>query len=108
MRFFFNDLSPEDVAKYRPFVQKSAWRARCNADTDVTYDGWRHIPSSYLLCQKDKAIPAEMQEAMVAQEGSMFDDVLRIDAGHCPFISQPELTAKFVRRAAGEKDIVVQ
>jgi pimeloyl-ACP methyl ester carboxylesterase len=104
----FNDLLPEDVAKYRPFVQKSAWRARQHANTEVTYVGWKHIPSSYLLCQNDKAVPAEMQEAIVAQEGSKFDDILRIQAGHCPFISQPDVTAKFVRRAAGEKDIIVQ
>ena len=106
--FLFDDVSPEDVEKYRPFVQKSAWRARQHAETEVTYVGWKHIPSSYLLCQNDKAVPAEMQEAMVAQEGSKFDDVLRIEAGHCPFLSQPEVTAKFIRRAAGEDDITVQ
>ena len=99
MSFLFNDLSPEDVDKYRSYVQKSAWRARQHAETEVTYVGWKHIPSSYLLCRNDKAVPVEMQEAIVAQEGSKFDDVLRIDAGHCPFLSQPDITANFCSKS---------
>lgn len=105
--FLFTDLSPAHLVKYRPFVQKSAWRARQHANTDVTYVGWKHIPSSYLITQLDKAVPSEMQEMIVAQEGSKFDDVLRIQAGHSPFISHAGITANFVRRAAGEKNIVL-
>ena len=107
VEILFNDLSPGDVAKYMPSVQKSAWRGRHNASTEVTYAGWKHIPSSYLICQNDKVVIPEMQEMTVAQEGSQFDDVVRIQAGHCPFISQPEIVERFVRRAAGEKDVVV-
>ena len=105
--FLFNGLSAEDIAEYKPFVQKSAWKARQHAGTDVTYVGWKHIPSSYLICQRDKAVPPDMQEMIVAQDGSKFDDVLRIDAGHSPFISHADVTANFVRRAAGE-DMTVE
>ena len=105
--YLFNDCSPEDVSKYRQYVQKSAWRARHNAFTDVTYVGWKHISSSYLICQNDKAVIPDMQEAVVAQEGAKFDDVVRIQSGHSPFISHPQIVERFVRRAAGE-DLVVQ
>ena len=104
----FNDLTPDEVSKFMPLVQKSAWRARQSAFTEVTYAGWKHTPSSYLICQNDQTLVPEMQEMIVAQERSKFDDVVRIQAGHCPFISQPEVVERFVRRAAGEKDIVVQ
>lgn len=107
VEIMFNDVAPDEVAKHIPYIQKSAWSARHNASTDVTYAGWKHIPSSYLLCQNDKAVVPEMQEMMIAQDRSRFDDVVRIQAGHCPFISQPEFVEKFVRRAAGERDIVL-
>lgn len=106
--FLFNGLPSDDVTKYRPFVQKSAWRARHHAETNVTYVGWKNIPSSYLICQQDKAVPLPMQEMIIAQEGSKFDHVRRIDAGHSPFISHTDITTNFVRIAAGEDEAVVE
>lgn len=104
----FTGLPPEEVDKYLPSVQKSAWRARQSAYTDVTHAGWKHIPSSYLICTRDKAVVPELQEMMAAQEGSKFDDVVRLDAAHFPFITHPEFVSKFVRRAAGETDVVLE
>ena len=101
----FNDLPDEEAESYAAQLQESAWRARHSAYTIVTYAGWKHIPCSYLLCRKDKTVVPEMQEMWIAQEGGMFDDVVRLDIGHCPFLSRPEFVESFVRRAAGEKDV---
>jgi hypothetical protein len=65
---------------------------------------WRTIPSSYLICEDDRAIPVFVQEAMVkaCQEGGAQMQVQRIFCFHSPFLSQPDATVEFLRRAAGE------
>jgi pimeloyl-ACP methyl ester carboxylesterase len=46
---------------------------------------WRSIPSTYVVCRRDGAIPADYQEELAAQAG----EVVRWDAGHSPFLSRP-------------------
>lgn len=36
---------------------------------------------------------------MVKQEGGMFDQVVKMDTGHSPFLSDPEGTARVVMSA---------
>lgn len=46
-----------------------------------------------------------MQESMIAEArkvGGIMDEE-RVFCGHSPFFKNPEFTANFVRRAAGEK-----
>lgn len=70
----------------------------------VTYPAYKHIPSTYLLCEKDNAIPLAAQEGMLAGTDVKFD-VERCAAGHSPFLSMPEFVAEVVRRAAGEEGV---
>lgn len=68
---------------------------------EVTYAAWQHIPSLYLLCDGDLAVPAFIQEAMVAQkegwlEGKDGWKVVRLDAGHSPFLAYPEKVASIL------------
>jgi hypothetical protein len=67
-----------------------------------THLAWRVIPSTYLMCEKDQAIPLAVQEAFVAPDRE-FWEVERCDADHSPFLSRPQLTANVIRRASGEK-----
>lgn len=51
---------------------------------------WRTVPSTYVVCERDNAIPPALQERMAARAGT----VSRIDSGHSPFLSRPhEVTA---------------
>lgn len=62
------------------------------------------IPSTYLMCELDVAIPIAAQEAMVkgAQDGGAVDFTSeRIKTGHSPFFVRPKETAEFLLRAAG-------
>ena len=104
----FNDLPSDQASEMASRIQKSAWKARHSVYTTVTYAGWKHIPSSYLLCENDNTVVPQFQEMMIAQEGGKFDDVVRLPAGHFPFISQPDFVARFVRRAAGERDLELE
>lgn len=61
---------------------------------------WRIIPSIYIICENDQAIPLVAQEGLINAarilEPGCFDIVERCDAGHYPFISQPEASSIFL------------
>ncbi|MCJ1362788.1 hypothetical protein MMC16_001894 [Acarospora aff. strigata] len=67
----------------------------------VTYAAWRDIPSTYLFCEKDNAVPLEVQKALVEKAGGFQTETC--SAGHSPFLSQPEVVVDVIRRAAGEE-----
>lgn len=74
----------------------------------VTYAPWMDVPSSYLICELDNALPPAMQEGMVsaakAVEPKSFGHVERLEASHSPFLSRPKETAAFLERAARYED----
>jgi len=82
----------------------SQWQAsnqsRRAYSSQLTYAAWRYIPSSYLLCTNDNALPLKVQERMVRMAG--IQDTSKVDAGHAPHVSQPAVVATFIRKAAGE------
>jgi pimeloyl-ACP methyl ester carboxylesterase len=47
---------------------------------------WRSIPSTYVLCLRDRAIHPEFQRWMSARAG----EVVTFDTDHSPFMSMPE------------------
>ena len=68
-----------------------------------TYAAWRDVPSTYLYCLQDAAIPIEIQKAMV--EGTASGTGIKtetVDASHSPFLSKPDEVTAAIRRAAGE------
>jgi len=62
----------------------------------LTAAAWRELPSSYLLCEDDQALPIPAQEAMSARTHI----VERPASGHSPFLSRPVDVAAFLARAA--------
>jgi len=67
------------------------------------YAAWKHIPTTYLLCSEDQTIVYERQLQVVEDaRKSTAITAFTCDAGHSPFLSQPGLTAKVIRHAAGE------
>jgi hypothetical protein len=67
----------------------------------VTYTAYREIPSTYIVCNNDRALPPPVQRRMIAQ-GEGYFDVEECDEGHSPFMSNPAFIVSCVRRAAGE------
>ena len=96
---FYHDVDPElarqAIAKLGKHSVKAKW-------SKATYAAWKHIPSTYLVCEADRAILVGVQEAMVAAPGADFT-VERCKSGHSPWMAMPDFTAGVVRRAAGEK-----
>jgi len=58
----------------------------------VRQAGWRHTPSTYLVCADDRATPPAVQRVQAARAGQ----VIEIPVGHHPFLSQPESVAQVV------------
>lgn len=98
---FYNDIEPS-VAE--PYISALRTQSYPTFSSQLTVAPYKIIPSTYILCEKDNAIPVSAQEGMVAgakaAAPSAFDVVERVDASHSPFISQPEwLAEKFIKAA---------
>jgi pimeloyl-ACP methyl ester carboxylesterase len=59
---------------------------------------WRTIPSTYVVCTQDNAIPVELQRDVFAPRA---EQVVELEASHSPFFSQPEAVADILVQAAG-------
>ena len=59
----------------------------------MTHAGWQDVPSTYILCELDRLIPAAFQETLAGVAGSK---VVRLGAGHVPFLSRTEDVAKIL------------
>ncbi|MEV1328472.1 alpha/beta hydrolase [Micromonospora costi] len=51
----------------------------------VTQAAWHTVPATYILAERDAALPVDLQEQMAAR----IKDVRRIATSHSPFLSRP-------------------
>lgn len=83
--------------------------ARCFTDK-VTYDAFRHIPVSYILCEQDNVLLPWWQERRIEFLKTARADgevhVVRFNTGHCPNISEPEATAQKVLEAVHRASVL--
>jgi pimeloyl-ACP methyl ester carboxylesterase len=63
--------------------------------TPQTAAAWQELPSTYVVCEQDRAVPAAAQEAMAERAGR----VERLASSHSPFLSRPSDVAAIVRRS---------
>ena len=83
---FFNDCSPADAKQYSSQLTLQSW---AGVTQPVTRTAWRSAPSTYIVCEDDNALPVFGQEAMAQRA----DRVVRLAAGHDPFLSRPKEVA---------------
>jgi pimeloyl-ACP methyl ester carboxylesterase len=87
---FYNGVDPE-------LTERAVSRIRLHSVGSFAQPlrraAWRELPSTYVVCARDQAIPVFAQEAMAQRAG----DVLRMDAGHSPFLSHPAELAALLR-----------
>jgi pimeloyl-ACP methyl ester carboxylesterase len=88
---FYNGV---DAELTRQSVARLGVQSRASFEQPLTNAGWRAVPSTYIVCDRDQAIPPFAQEAMAQRAGT----VLHLDAGHSPFLSQPREVAGLLRR----------
>ncbi|MFJ4467640.1 alpha/beta hydrolase [Streptomyces sp. NPDC089424] len=59
----------------------------------LTAVAWQTIPTTYIICEADGAIPPFVQELFAKRA----DRTLRLDSSHSPFLSQPSALAQLIR-----------
>lgn len=94
---FYNDLSELEAEKWAKTLRPHSYRTFFS---EISVEPWMTIPSAYLLCEKDNAMPVHLQERMVAmakaKNPKAFDLVERCTAGHSPFLSMPDTLVNFL------------
>ncbi|KIX05569.1 uncharacterized protein Z518_06441 [Rhinocladiella mackenziei CBS 650.93] len=105
---FYNDLSSEEASRWTKILKPHSWRSKEKPPSSEGV-GWWFIPTSYLVCENDNAIPAPFQRKMISDANEAYvargsnwkirEEV--VDSGHSPFLSMPDQAADFIRRTTG-------
>ena len=81
---FYHDV-PEDLAA------EALRRGRDQSDTPTRepwpLDGWPDVPTRFVLCRRDRLLPADFLRRVVRERLGITPD--EIDAGHCVALSKP-------------------
>lgn len=89
----FYNTTPEDLA------DKAAARLRTHSlesfNQVITKTAWKEIDSTYIICERDAAIPLFAQEGM----SQRCTRAVRIDTDHSPFLSAPAELAALIKRS---------
>ena len=98
---FYSDLEEEESLRWQQETRPHSLAAFLAKSTGAS---WKDIPTSYLLCEDDLAIPKEAQEGMTQAVRDLGGDieVTRIKSSHSPFLSCPDTVVEWIRGAAGE------
>jgi pimeloyl-ACP methyl ester carboxylesterase/ketosteroid isomerase-like protein len=64
----------------------------------VTAAAWQQVPSTYLVCARDRGTPPHRQREFARRAGA----VVEIDAGHHPFLSRPDAVRDLLLDLADE------
>lgn len=95
---FYNRCDPKDIQEA---VDNLGSFPSGPLAVPVTYSAFKEIPSTYIMCKNDQALPVSVQKRMIAQGEGAFN-VEECDEGHSPFLSNPGFIVDCLRRAAGE------
>ncbi|MFE9627684.1 alpha/beta fold hydrolase [Streptomyces sp. NPDC006527] len=82
-KVFYADVPPAEAAEAIARLVPQSTKAFTDA---VTVAGWHSIPSTYIICEQDQALPAQLQRKLAVRA----DDVHSMESGHSPFLSMPE------------------
>jgi len=95
---FYNDLSGTDKAQY---TSRVLHHSKPSFYTTLTYPAYKEVPTTYLLCKQDNAIPLVAQQAMAGIAGPKAT-IYTFNSGHLPILSMPDKVVDVIRGAAGE------
>ena len=81
---FYADASPEQAAAATAQLTPQPGATLAESVSAVA---WRGIPSSYVVCTEDRAVPVAVQRALAERATA----VVEWDTSHSPFLSRPDL-----------------
>lgn len=87
---FYNDVDPVTVGRA---VSQLGYFSYAAGRQQLTEVAWRTVPSTYIVCEADNALPPPVQE-LLAQRAQK---VQRLNTSHSPFLSRPAALAELVK-----------
>jgi pimeloyl-ACP methyl ester carboxylesterase len=88
---FYHDLPPERAAEHSGRLTHQSLDSAAHPLRDAI---WKSVPTSYILCEQDRALPPSIQQSMSEHTTK----TTRFDAGHNPFLSRPAAVAAQIRQ----------
>ena len=100
---FYGDADQATVAAIVPKLRSIP--GATGPPIDHADPAWRHAPSTYVVCNRDRAIHPDVQRVMARHA----DNVVEWDSDHSPFLTHPQrvatLLASLVPNVTAERDI---
>lgn len=91
---FYNDLPKQEQDKWAATLLPHSFQV---FSSPLTYEAWRDVPSSYIYCTLDNAIPIADQKRMVEETAKGVDiRTVQLESSHSPFLSMPETLARTI------------
>jgi pimeloyl-ACP methyl ester carboxylesterase len=98
----YSDL-PQEEADY--WTAKVVDQSHGVEETKLTRAAYRYVPSTYVVCEKDQAVPPQVQEMFGTSAGAT---LLRLDSGHSPQLSKTDelvgMVAEFANRVMAQSN----
>ncbi|KAK7908769.1 hypothetical protein PG985_016072 [Apiospora marii] len=101
-RFCIKDPGPKMYSDL-PVEEADYWAARVVdqahgvEETTLTRAAYRYIASTYVVCEKDQAVPPQVQEMFGSNAGAT---LLRLDSAHSPMLSKTDELVGLVSEVA--------
>lgn len=92
---FYQDCAPEVAAAAKA---RLGLQSLDSFEQPLTAAGWTTIPSAYILCDQDAAIPPVAQEAMSAAATT----TVHMPTGHSPFLTDPAGLAQHITQLTAD------
>jgi pimeloyl-ACP methyl ester carboxylesterase len=90
---FYADVPPDHAALAIARLQPSSY---ATVTERLTGAAWRNIPSTYVICERDHALPLSAQEQMAKRA----TNIRRLQSSHSPMLSQPAEVAQIIAAIA--------
>lgn len=92
---FYSETAPQVAAWAAAKLQP---QSLASFETEVQSEGWRHLPTTYLVCSQDAALEVRAQHAWAQQVSDSRPDskALVMYSDHSPFLSQPDELAEIL------------
>jgi pimeloyl-ACP methyl ester carboxylesterase len=87
---FYGDVEASVAQQAAAHLGYQSYTAKTQEQTEAA---WQTIPSTYILCEDDNALPPFAQELFARRA----ERVRRMGTSHSPFLSQPAALAKLIR-----------
>lgn len=87
---FYNTCTPEVAAAAAKELRD---QSLLSFNQPIKNVSWKELPSTYIICEQDQAIPLFAQEAMSGRAKK----VVRINTDHSPFLSAPKELAELIK-----------